>query len=322
MIRTSAWTRSSVGRHLVDVDAGAQRRRAQLRLAVLAGLAQPAAEVGVARVDDELLAGLRVLDDDHAGVGELVLARVEEADRDDLVTLGQLEQRALPPRRGDEVGDEHDERASPDRADARDSSTVVEVGDGAVRPRRAASGSGRARAPGSGVLRGGSVSSISLSKRIAPTRLPPRVSSRAKVVASSLRTSSFGRSIGPKPIDARPVEQEPRRQLAILGVLPDERRVHPRGHVPVDVADVVARLVLAEVEEVQADAAERRAVVALEQAVEAADDLPLEAVEELLGRLGAERGCAIASLGSGAAAGHALPEARAREPARPRGCGR
>ena len=45
---------------------------------------------------DELLAGLRVLDDDHAGVGKLVLARVEQADRDDLVTLGELEQRHAP----------------------------------------------------------------------------------------------------------------------------------------------------------------------------------------------------------------------------------
>ena len=60
-------------------------QRAQLRLAVLAGLAQATAELGVARVDDELLSGLRVLDHDHAAVGELVLARVEQADRDDLV---------------------------------------------------------------------------------------------------------------------------------------------------------------------------------------------------------------------------------------------
>ena len=51
------------------------------------------------------------------------------------------------------------------------------------------------------LLRGGSVSSSSLSNRIAPTRLPPLVRSRAKVVASSHRTSSFGRSIGPKPIE-------------------------------------------------------------------------------------------------------------------------
>ena len=97
-MRTSARTRSSCGRDLVDVDAGTERRGAQLGLAVLAGLAKPVPELGVARVDRELLAGLRVLDHDHAGVGELVLARVEEADRDDLVALGQLQQRTLPAR--------------------------------------------------------------------------------------------------------------------------------------------------------------------------------------------------------------------------------
>ena len=77
----------------------------------LAGLAQAVAELGVARVDRELLAGLGVLDHDHARVGQLVLARVEQPDRDDLVALGQLQQRALPSGRGDEVGEEND-RAS------------------------------------------------------------------------------------------------------------------------------------------------------------------------------------------------------------------
>ena len=98
-MRTSAGTRSSCGRDLVDVDAGAERRLPQLGLARLAGLAQAMPELGVARVDDELLAGLGVLDDDHARVGKLVLAGVDEADRDDLVTLGQLQQRPLPARR-------------------------------------------------------------------------------------------------------------------------------------------------------------------------------------------------------------------------------
>ena len=93
----------------MDVDSGAERHRAKLRLAVLAGLAS-AAELGIARVHHELLAGLCVLDDDHAGIGQLVLTRVEQTDRDDLVTLGQLEQRPFPSRRGDEVGDEDDER--------------------------------------------------------------------------------------------------------------------------------------------------------------------------------------------------------------------
>jgi hypothetical protein len=49
------------------------------------------------------------------------------------------------------------------------------------------------------------------------------------------------------------------------------------------VADVVVVLVLAQVGEVEAGAAHQRAVVALEDAVEAAQDGPLEALEERLG---------------------------------------
>jgi hypothetical protein len=84
----------------------------------------------------------------------------------------------------------------------------------------------------------------------------------------------------------RPVEQEPGRHLAVLRVLAHVGRVHARGDVPVDVPDVVARLVLAEVAEVQPDAAEDRPVVALKEAVQALDHPPLEAVEDLLGRRG------------------------------------
>ena len=91
-----------------------------------------------------------------------------------------------------------------------------------------------------------------------PTRLPSRVSRRASAVASSLSTSSFGRSIGPNPIDG----DRSRRSHAVSSrssdVLPHERRVHPRRDVPVDVPDVVARLVLAQVEEVRADSAVAR----------------------------------------------------------------
>ena len=64
----------------------------------------------------------------------------------------------------------------------------------------------------------------------------------------------------------------------------------PRRHVPVDVAQVVARLVLAQVGEVDAFAAEQRPVVALEPAVEAPDDPPLEAAQD---PLGGQRCCVV-----------------------------
>ena len=48
----------------------------------------------------------------------------------------------------------------------------------------------------------------------------------------------------------RDVEKEMRRDLAVLEVLPHVRRVKPSGHVPIDVADVVAEGVFANVREI------------------------------------------------------------------------
>ena len=44
----------------------------------------------------ELLAGLGVLDDDQADVGQLALERVDQPDRHHLVAVGEQGQRALP----------------------------------------------------------------------------------------------------------------------------------------------------------------------------------------------------------------------------------
>ena len=78
------------------------------------------------------------------------------------------------------------------------------------------------------------------------------------------------------------VEQEPRRDLAVLVVLAHVRRLQPRRDVPVDVADVVVVLVFAQVGEVEAEAAEQRAVVAVQQAVEPAEHRPLEPPQDAL----------------------------------------
>jgi len=80
------------------------------------------------------------------------------------------------------------------------------------------------------------------------------------------------------------VKQEPGRDLAILVVLADVRRIHPCGDVPVDVPDIVAGLILAQRGEIDTVAAEKASVVALEQTVQPADDLPVEALEDSLRR--------------------------------------
>ena len=111
------------------------------------------------------------------------------------------------------------------------------------------------------------------------------MSSRASVATKSISTAALQAAVDRAEVHRRAqVQQEPGRDLAVLDVLAHVRRVHARGDVPVDVADVVPGLVLAQVGEVHAVAVEQAAVVALQQAVQPADDLPVEALEDALRR--------------------------------------
>jgi hypothetical protein len=78
----------------------------------------------------------------------------------------------------------------------------------------------------------------------------------------------------------RKVEQEPGGNLAVLVVLAHVGRLQPRGDVPVDVAHVVAVLVLAQIGEVQAEAAKQRAIVAVQDAVKTANHRPFEPLKD------------------------------------------
>ena len=79
------------------------------------------------------------------------------------------------------------------------------------------------------------------------------------------------------------VDGEEDRQLPLLAEPLDERRAGPRGDVPVDGADVVARLILADFVELHAPAAEHALVLAGEEVVDRAvgDDLdPSDLLED------------------------------------------
>ena len=88
---------------------------------------------------------------------------------------------------------------------------------------------------------------------------------------------------GPEGHRRRAVDEQPGRKLAVLGELPHEHRVHPGADVPVDVANVIAVLVVAEVKVVGAVAAQGGAVIPLQSPVEPADHVPLEAPEDPVG---------------------------------------
>ena len=127
-----------------------------------------------------------------------------------------------------------------------------------------ASARAAARRPGAGPracrTRPGSSAGPRRRTTIAPIRLPRRVRTRASVVTKSTSTVRLSRPSphGPEVDRRAEVEQEPGRDLAVLVVLADVRHGRARGDVPVDRADVVAGLVLAQPGEVHAGTPEQR----------------------------------------------------------------
>ena len=265
----------------MEVDSGSGHGVADGPVLVFGGGQQSPAELGIARIDDELLAGLGVLYDQEPGVGQLVLARIDQTDGDDLVAFGEAHQRPIPPRLADEVGDQHDERPAAHQSGGV-VEQLVEIGHGAAAERAQQLAHQRedlvAALPG----RNRPLTVAVVDDRADPVAAPhEQLADRGGQLAEDLLLGSLH---GAERHGARTVEQEPSRELAVLHELPYEQLVHAGGDVPVDVADVVTPLVVAQVAEVGAVAAQQRAVVALQAAVESPDDLPLEAAQDPFGR--------------------------------------
>ena len=233
------------------------------------------------RVDEHLLAGLGVLEHEQPQVGQLRFQRILQPHRDDFVPLGELAERPLPARRADEVRDDEQERAPVDEVEGA-LQQCVELRALAFGQRRA-------------LLHG-----VQDGEHLAPAGARrdhvvhvEAVEDRADAVAVAREEARQQRDeIGRQrallhvlraEVDrARKVEQEPAGDLAILVVLAHVRGLQPRGDVPVDVAHVVAVLVLADIGEIQAEAAEEGPVIAVQQPVETADHRPLEAPQDRL----------------------------------------
>src|SRR5206468_3676631 len=97
---------------------------------------------------------------------------------------------------------------------------------------------------------------------------------------------------------ATAVEQQQDGQLALLDEALDERVAHAGGDVPVDGADVVAGLVLADLLKGDAGALEDAAVLAAEQVLDGAAGPELEAADladDFAGEHGWRCGCAYAT---------------------------
>jgi hypothetical protein len=267
---------------LERVDAGGGEPLAELVLAPLRGRLEAGTEALVVRVDDDLLAGLRVAHGEQADVGQVHLQRVEEPHGRHLVAAGELAEQALPARRADEVRDDEEARAARDRGGCgRQQDVQIRGAAGRLLRPRGEAGEQVEHMAATAARRQHGVDAVAIEDRadaVATAREEP--SEQGHELS---RNAPFGEPVGAEVDAGGEIDQEPGGMLAVLRELPHVGLLETRGDVPVDVANVVVMLVLAQVGEVEAGAAHQRAVIALQQAVEPAQDRPLQALQERIG---------------------------------------
>ena len=247
-------------------------------------LAQPAA----ARVDAHVAARLGIDEDDLADVGQGLLGGVADLAHDDVVAHRQLAQAAGPVARAAQVADD-DDRAR-DRARAwrvRESASPRLSGD-----------VGHLVVVGpvchlAHLQEHADEADPALARRH-EERIGVAVGEQAEAVAAPAGDVADGEhdALGDIGLAAqrraeahrlRGVEHEPGGERALGDVQPHVRLVHARGRVPVDQAHVVARLVRPHLRELHRDAQGGSAVVAREQALDAAANRQIERAQRGLG---------------------------------------
>jgi len=220
---------------------------------------QPPPELRVVRVDEDLLSRLGVLDVDHADRREFELEAVDDPQREDVVPAGEPGQRRFPPGPGQEVRE--DDHRAPASGEARQGPEgSCEIGR-AARPdarRRHFLGVEQVLEDpqylGSAVpRRDGPDDRLVEQHRTDPVAAPgEELRDRPRDLGEHHVLAAGGR---PEPHGRRGVQHQPGGDLALLDVLAHVRLVGAGGDVPVDVPDVVAGLVLAQVGDVGAVAA-------------------------------------------------------------------
>ena len=151
----------------------------------------------LARVDAQLAARLGIDEPELADVGELLLARVADLDRDGRMPAGDAQQRLVPVDRAAEVGDDDDERAL-DREPVDDPQRLAER---ALAGRHLAQPAEREQQPAPALARPAPVGS-SGPNATRPSRLPRRVATWPTASATPSATSALRRSAVPNAIEA------------------------------------------------------------------------------------------------------------------------
>ena len=231
-------------------------------------------------------AGFGVDERDEPDRRELDLARVEDLDREHVVADRQRPQGRLPLGVGQEVGDDDDETAAARRAAppcaARCGGHPPAAGPTSGRGRRSTwcNSANIASRP----ARAGTKKVRSLPRTSAPTRLPDRLVRKPTAATIARARSRFSNCAVPKSRLARAVDDDPRLELAVGDRVADVGHLGAGGDRPVHAPDVVAHLVLAALARFGARRGHETEMVALEQAVETAEHVELEASERRLDR--------------------------------------
>ena len=203
------------------------------------------------RLDADLAAGLAVDEGERPDVGQLVLAGVADLDRQNRGPGGHAGHRRRPVAGPAEVADDDHEAAARRRvADERERARRSDGAGGrgalssgrsyaALSPRAATSAGEQALAT-AGRLEPEVPVPAERGDPEAVAALGREVADREGDALGDVRLAAVGR---PERHRRRHVEQQPRRERPLRDVDPDVGHGYPRRDVPVDVADVVARLV-------------------------------------------------------------------------------
>jgi hypothetical protein len=267
---------------------------------------KPTSKTRIGGVHLQLLAGLGIGQGEQAQVGQRHLQRVIQAQRHDLMPPRKPPQGVVPAGLADEVGDHEHQRAAAQQA-LGSTQQITEHGDAGARGRAFAQAADqRQHLPPAHARRH---QARRLARAIEPIQQCPDAIAMAGDQPGQQRHQFLGHlalgALGRTELDAAgEIDQEPCGEIAVFGVLAHMGHLQPCGDVPVDVAHVIAMLVFAQIRQVESTAAPQRAVIALQQPVEAAQHRPLQAAQQRVGggsvvlRHG-QPGCCMGRAGTG-----------------------
>jgi len=263
-------------------DAEGAERSGERATLVGGGSGEAMPELCIARVDPQLAPVFRVDQPELTKIGKRLLARVADLDCDDIVSSSEPEERDAPIFGAAEVGDHQHERPLPcssacpgerltQRCAADWQARFVEpfLAQRAEQPEQPCP---------------------ALSRRCRPRlSIPERDDPEPVTAAGCNMTDRKGdalRDVGLTPVRCteahrrRRVEHQPGNEDALRKVDADMRLAGARGHVPVDLADVVSRDIRPHLSELCSGATHARPVVARQESAHAPPDREVECVQE------------------------------------------